>query len=227
MEYGIKNLDADIMTMASQGFRMADSSAYEEAREVDNLDHLKHDILMVKDGSVPGELLPEDFKAIACIHSRGLSNSFLHMTLSDSTSQEQLDKLHGMGGFFFELKDGRHAGYVNMLPFGVKDKEGVVQGFEDRMMEISSMGLKTEPYSFSRQGLSLLPFMLNKDGKLDNVDAFKMASKVVDNLKYCSDSVGIPVNILDRAMEAKMGYRTINENNYSNGPKMSPSLRPS
>jgi len=88
------------------------------------------------------------------------------------------------------------------------------------------MGLKTEPYSFSRESLSLLPFMLNEEGKLDNVDAFKMALKVVDNLKEQSGSVNIPGEMLDRAMETKMGYKQVSENNYSNAPKMSPSLRP-
>lgn len=104
MEYSIDNLDADIMTMANQGFRMANSAAYKESRSSDNLDQLNPDVIMIKNGSVPGEFMPEDFKAIACIHSKGLSNSFLHMTLSDSTSQEQLDKLHNMGGFFLNLK---------------------------------------------------------------------------------------------------------------------------
>lgn len=114
-----------------------------------------------------------------------------------------------------------------MLPIGVKDKENVLQGFEDRMMEISSMGLKTEPYAFNREGLSLLPFMLDKEGKLENADTFKMALKVVENLKEYSDSINVPSNLLERAIETEMGYKQTNEHTYGNGPKMSSSLRPS
>jgi hypothetical protein len=227
MDYSIKDLDADILTMVNQGFRMAKSGDYKDGKRNGNFDSLTPDIVMVKNGTVAGELLPSDFNAIACVHSNGLSNSFLHLTLSSETSAEQIDKLHNMGGFFLELKDGRHAGFVNMLPMGVRDKENVLSGFEDRMMEISSLKLKTEPYAFNKDVISLLPFMANKDGKLDNDDAFKIAEKLVSNLKEFSDSVDVPKNLLDRAMEAEMGYKPSLQSAHDSRPKMAPGMRPS
>ncbi len=227
MDYSIKDLDADILTMANQGFRMAKSGDYKDGKRNGNFDSLTPDIVMVKNGTVAGELLPGDFNAIACVHSNGLSNSFLHLTLSKETSAEQIDKLHDMGGFFLELNDGRHAGFVNMLPMGVRDRENVLSGFEDRMMEISSLKLKTEPYAFNKDVISLLPFMANKDGKLDNDDALKIAEKLVSNLREFSDSVDVPKNLLERAMEAEMGYKPSLQSAHDSRPKMSPGMRPS
>lgn len=226
MDYSIKDLDADILTMANQGFRMAKSGDYKDGKRNGNFDSLTPDIVMVKNGTVAGEMLPSDFNAIACVHSNGLSNSFLHLTLSSETSDEQIDKLHNMGGFFIELNDGRHAGFVNMLPMGVRDKENVLSGFEDRMLEISLLKLKTEPYAFNRDVISLLPFMANEDGKLDNDDAFKITEKIVANLREFSDSVDVPENLLDRAMEAEMGYKPSLQSAHDSRPKMSLGMRP-
>ncbi|MBD78095.1 MAG: hypothetical protein CL840_03995 [Crocinitomicaceae bacterium] len=229
MEYGLKELDADIMTLAGQGFQMANSGAYKDGKQNGNFDSFNPDIVMVKDGGVTGELLPNDFKAIACMHSSGLSNSFMHMTLSRNTTPEQIDKLHDMGGFFFELEDGRHAGFVNMLPIGAKDKEGILAGFEDRMMDIASLNLETEPYAFNPDVLSLLPFMANDDGKLENSNDLQIAQKIVHHLQEFSGAVDVPEPILDRAMSMEFGHKQVvpDQLMYDNRPKMSPGMRPS
>lgn len=228
MEYGLKELDADIKALVGQGFRMANSGAYKEGKQDGNFDSFNPDIVMVKDGSVTGELLPADFKAIACMHSSGLSNSFMHMTLSRNTTPEQIENLHEMGGFFFELEDGRHAGFVNMLPMGAKDKEGIINSFEDRLMEIASLGLETEPYAFNPDVLSLLPFLANDDGKLDNSNDLQIAQKIVQNLQEFSGAIDVPEPVLERAMSLEFGHKQVTPDNlaYDNRPKMSPSMRP-
>lgn len=234
MDKQTEGLIQDVKILNQAGFRLADKAKFEsiiapmlEFEIVDaDTSNLEPDIALVRKGLDSGGsgLGAGEFNAMVFMHSDATRSATMSFALDKSTDQEKIDALDDLGSFVFALPDGSNIVHMSMCQKGSTPGDSQEQQFEDCLMKLQTLDLKTIKYPLNNTALSMLPMFSGPDKRPANLSDSQIADLIVDKLGVNADVFDDPEREIEQAIEMKYGNAPLNQP-YSINQSPRPGLR--
>jgi hypothetical protein len=209
-----KTMMDDIASFQNAGFRLADKASALKVDIHKEFDPHSPDGILVSKNDVSGAALKH---GIACMYANSRNNTYIYTALNKTTTDDKIEALENMGGFFYKIPDGTHVGYIplNDKPIAPGVDSESPKSFTEALEDISLLELDTVKMPMHHSALGLLPFFAEERSNPSMLTEEQLIDKLASNLGDFSE-------VMDMTPQQKdIMDRKFNNIKFDNDEKLS------